>query len=78
MEFLRKLIFTIFHLSPDHLNNFTAYVGPNKLYVVLFLIIFAETGLVVTPVLPGDSLLFALGAIGADPQSPINLPLISV
>ncbi|HEV8605337.1 MAG TPA: DedA family protein, partial [Tepidisphaeraceae bacterium] len=47
-------------------------------YVVLFLIIFAETGLVVTPVLPGDSLLFALGAIGADPQSPINLPLISV
>jgi membrane-associated protein len=77
MEFLRKLIWTIFHLSPRSLNDFTAYVGPHKLYVVLFLIIFAETGLVVTPVLPGDSLLFALGAIGANPQSPINLPLIS-
>src|SRR5215212_8558720 len=77
MEFFKKLIYTIFHLSPDHLNNFTAYVGPNKLYAVLFLIIFAETGLVVTPFLPGDSLLFALGAIGADPKSPINLPLIS-
>ena len=78
MEFFRKLIWTIFHLSPEHLNNFTAYVGPNKLYAVLFLIIFAETGLVVTPFLPGDSLLFALGAISSDAGSPINLPLITV
>src|SRR5436190_9837038 len=77
MEFLRKLIYTIFHLSPQHLNDFTAYVGPGKLYAVLFLIIFCETGLVVTPVLPGDSLLFALGAISANEKSPINLPLIS-
>jgi len=78
MEFFKKLIYTIFHLSPDHLNNFTAYVGPGKLYAVLFLIIFAETGLVVTPFLPGDSLLFALGAISANPASPINLPLIAI
>jgi len=40
--------------------------------------LFAETGLVVTPFLPGDSLLFALGAIGASPNSPVNLPLISI
>jgi membrane-associated protein len=78
MEFFRKLIWTIFHLSPKSLNDFTAYVGPHNLYIVLFLIIFAETGLVVTPFLPGDSLLFALGAIAADPASPINLPLITV
>lgn len=77
MEFLRKLIWTIFHLSPKSLNDFTAYVGPHNLYVVLCLIIFAETGLVVTPFLPGDSLLFALGAISADAGSPINLPLIT-
>src|SRR3954468_17950653 len=77
MEFFRKLIWTIFHLSPEHLNNFTTYVGPNKLYAVLFLIIFAETGFVVTPFLPGDSLLFALGAISADAASPIKLPLIT-
>ena len=34
-------------------------------YIILFIIIFAETGLVVTPFLPGDSLLFAIGAIAA-------------
>src|SRR3954466_14275754 len=47
-------------------------------YAVLFAIIFAETGLVVTPFLPGDSLLFALGAIGARREIGINLPLITV
>ena len=78
MEFFRKLIWTIFHLSPEHLNNFTAYIGPHNLYIVVFIIMFAETGLVVTPVLPGDSLLFVLGAIGANADSPINLPLVTV
>ena len=78
MEFFRKLIWTIFHLSPDHLNNFTAYIGTHNLYIVVFIIMFAETGLVVTPILPGDSLLFVLGAIGANADSPINLPLVTV
>jgi membrane-associated protein len=43
-------------------------------YVVMFAIIFAETGLVVTPFLPGDSLLFALGAMLALPTSNLSLP----
>ena len=42
-------------------------------YLILFLIIFAETGLVVTPFLPGDSLLFAAGAIIAKPESGLNI-----
>ncbi len=75
MEFFRRLIDTLFHLSPDKLNEFINYVGIGKLYLVIFAIVFCETGLVVTPFLPGDSLLFALGAIGADSASPISLPL---
>jgi membrane-associated protein len=45
------------------------------LYVILFLIIFCETGLVVTPILPGDSLLFAVGALAARPDG-LNLGLV--
>lgn len=58
-----------------HLNELAAWTG-GWLYGVLFLIIFAETGLVVTPFLPGDSLLFAVGALAATPDSPINVWLV--
>jgi len=72
-----QFVQTIIHLDPVTLNEYAHTVGP-WLYVVLFLIIFAETGLVVTPFLPGDSLLFAVGAVAAHPSSPIQLGLISV
>lgn len=58
-----------FFLNLDvHLAEFVALYGP-WVYALLFLIIFAETGLVVTPFLPGDSLLFAAGALAATPMS---------
>ena len=63
-----------------HLLEAVRTYGP-WVYGILFVIIFAETGLVVTPFLPGDSLLFAIGAlsvIGADGSAPaLSLPLVS-
>ena len=47
-------------------------------YAILFLIIFAETGLVVTPFLPGDSLLFAAGALAATPAYGLNAFLLAL
>ncbi len=84
MEFL-AWIPELFHLFIDfvlhldrHLVEMLSYFGP-WIYAILFLIIFAETGLVVTPFLPGDSLLFALGALAAvDTSGTLNAPLISL
>jgi membrane-associated protein len=58
------------------LNGYATTLGP-WLYVVLFAIIFAETGLVITPFLPGDSLLFAVGALASHPDSSIRLGVIA-
>lgn len=57
------LIDIILHLD-QYLASWIAIFGP-WIYVLMFLVIFCETGLVVTPFLPGDSLLFALGALSA-------------
>lgn len=62
----------IFRHLDVHLANFTHDHGV-WVYVVLFAIIFAETGLVIIPFLPGDSLLFAVGALAARPD--VNLSL---
>ncbi|MBN8704745.1 MAG: DedA family protein [Bacteroidetes bacterium] len=63
MEFIQYLIDLVLHLDV-HLNELILMFGVWT-YAILFLIIFAETGLVITPFLPGDSLLFALGALAA-------------
>jgi membrane-associated protein len=60
---MSEIINIILHLD-QHLIQWFALFGP-WIYVILFLIIFCETGLVVTPFLPGDSLLFALGALAS-------------
>jgi membrane-associated protein len=77
MTQLWQLVHSVMDLNPTTLNDYADTVGP-WLYVVLFAIIFAETGLVVTPFLPGDSLLFAVGAVAAHPESPIRLGLVAV
>ncbi len=60
---MQSLIDLFIHLDV-HLAEFVAQYGP-WVYGLLFAIVFAETGLVVTPFLPGDSLLFAAGALAA-------------
>ena len=63
MEYVKHAIDFVLHLD-RHLDGLVTQFGP-WLYVILFLIVFCETGLVVTPILPGDSLLFAVGALTA-------------
>jgi len=63
MEFIRNIIDIVIHVD-KHLNVVIQNFG-NWSYLLLFVIIFAETGLVVTPFLPGDSLLFAVGTFAA-------------
>ncbi len=63
MEFLATLIDVALHLD-RHLQVLVANYGA-WVYLILFLIVFCETGLVVTPFLPGDSLLFVAGAVAA-------------
>jgi membrane-associated protein len=63
VEWLTEIVGLILHLD-QHLLEFTQNYGA-WIYGLLFLIVFCETGLVVTPILPGDSLLFVAGALAA-------------
>jgi membrane-associated protein len=63
MDLIAQILDFFLHLN-THLASILAHYG-TLTYAILFLIIFCETGLVVMPLLPGDSLLFAVGALGA-------------
>jgi len=63
MEYIFQLIEFIVHID-KHLIELCSQYG-NWIYAILFIIIFCETGFVVTPFLPGDSLLFAVGSLAA-------------
>jgi membrane-associated protein len=63
MDFVRSVMDLFLHLD-EHLNQIVTTYGVWT-HLILFAIVFAETGLVVTPFLPGDSLLFAAGALAA-------------
>jgi len=75
-ELIHKLVDFIIHID-RHLAEIIASYGLWT-YAVLWLIIFAETGLVVTPFLPGDSLLFAAGTFCAKPETGLNVHLMAV
>jgi len=71
-----RLIDIVLHLD-RYLNVWAGDMGA-WLYALLFAVVFAETGLVVTPFLPGDSLLFAVGALSATDGSPIDVWLVGL
>lgn len=76
IDLIKKLVDFILHID-RHLAEIIAQYGLWT-YGILFVIIFAETGLVVTPFLPGDSLLFAAGAFAAKPETGLNVHLIAL
>ncbi len=71
MELLTQLMDVVLHLD-QHLQALVASHGA-WIYLILFLIVFCETGLVVTPFLPGDSLLFVAGTVAAAGGMDIHL-----
>lgn len=73
MEFLLDFIL---HIDLYLINIIQTY--HTWAYIILFFIIFCETGLVMTPFLPGDSLLFIAGAISALPDMPLEINLLTL
>ncbi|MEE4407484.1 MULTISPECIES: DedA family protein [unclassified Serratia (in: enterobacteria)] len=71
MDIIKFVIDFILHIDV-HLAELVAQYGM-WVYAILFLILFCETGLVVTPFLPGDSLLFVAGALAALPTNDLNV-----
>ena len=67
MQFFSELYTLLVNLGDEkQWTHFIEFVGgANTVYVVMFAIIFCETGLVIMPFLPGDSLLFAIGFVAA-------------
>lgn len=73
MDFLLNFILHIDQYMAMIVRDYHAWT-----YAILFIIIFCETGLVVTPFLPGDSLLFVAGAISALPDMPISIHILVI
>ena len=71
MEWLISAVDVVMHLN-RYLAEWTALYGP-WIYGILFVVIFAETGLVVAPFLPGDSLLFVAGSLAAGDNMDVRL-----
>ena len=76
MEIIKHLIDFILHIDKHLADIISQYHALT--YLILFVIIFAETGFVVTPFMPGDSLLFAAGALIAGGNTGLNIYLLAV
>ncbi|WP_413725129.1 DedA family protein [Sodalis sp. RH16] len=76
MELIHFVVDFILHIDV-HLAELVAQYGI-WIYAILFLILFCETGLVVTPFLPGDSLLFVAGALAALPSNSLDVHLMAL
>lgn len=70
------VVFDFFRHFDEHLSNLSYKYGA-MMYAIMFVIIFCETGLVVTPFLPGDSMIFAAAALSAQPNNLLNVHLIA-
>ena len=75
MEFIHTALDFIIHID-HHINTMVSHYGVWS-YAILFAIIFCETGLVIMPFLPGDSLLFVIGALAAT-DGPLEVKLVLV
>jgi len=76
LHWLKELLHPILHLD-ESLPQWAASYGW-WIYAILFAIVFCETGLVVTPFLPGDSLLFAAGAVAATAPGSLNVHVVVI
>jgi membrane-associated protein len=76
LELIKHLIDFILHIDKNLADIISQYKG--ETYFILFAIIFAETGFVITPFLPGDSLLFAAGALIAGGNTGLDIYLMAL
>ncbi len=76
MDWIKDLLHAVLNLD-EVLPQWAALYGP-WIYAILFLIVFCETGLVITPFLPGDSLLFAAGAVAATAPQHLNVHFVVI
>ncbi|MCX6270326.1 MAG: DedA family protein [Bacteroidetes bacterium] len=74
MEYLRYAVDFVIHIDKHLFEIVSQY--QTWTYLILFVIVFCETGLVVTPFLPGDSLLFAAGGIAAMEGHPLDIKIV--